>query len=243
MLPTSTTPVKGKEEDYNPVSAFATLLRGTGSQPSSSGESLNLPSLETWIFDCCITLDPKDSKQPFKNFPRHSYLSELCHQFETENLILCPKSRQMLATWFYVAASLWYTFKKDGRITFYVSKKEDDAGFASDLSLLSRAWFIINHLPNELRPSTITRSMKPPVIRVPRMYSSIQAMSQNADALRMFSASLIICDEWAFQEQAYKAYAAMIPTIEGGGKIVGISTPNGKANNLFYDLVHDVQTI
>jgi phage FluMu gp28-like protein len=72
------------------------------------------------------------------------------------------------------------------------------------------------------------------------MDSAIYGMSQDSDALRQYTATSVFWDEMAFHEHAYAAYGAVKPTLMGGGRLCGVSTPNGK-NNLFYDLVHNVK--
>ncbi len=69
--------------------------------------------------------------------------------------------------------------------------------------------------------------------------SIIHAVSQDSDALRSSTASAIFSDEMAFQPYARKSYQGARPTIEGGGKFTGISTPNGK--NFFYNLIFDLE--
>jgi len=55
--------------------------------------------------------------------------------------------------------------------------------------------------------------------------------------LRQYTSSLIISDEMAFQEKAEEAYIAARPTLIGGGKFIGISSPNYK--EFFYQMVGD----
>jgi hypothetical protein len=144
-----------------------------------------------------------------------------------------------MASWLFVALHVWDALTNDGRTVFFISKKEEDAGFGNDLSLLARAQFIIDHLPDAIKPR-VKKGVRPPCITFPGRYSSIFACSQDAESLRQYTASRILSDEMAFQERADKAYTAMKPTIDGGGCLTGISTPNGR-HNLFYHLVHDIK--
>jgi phage FluMu gp28-like protein len=152
-----------------------------------------------------------------------------------EKLIAVVKSRQLLVTWIFCALHVWLCAYHKGQYVFFISRKEADAGFDTPLSLCSRALFICQHLPPEIRP-VISKSLQPPVLRFPKTLSTIQGVSQDSDALRQYTASSVLSDEMAFQEHASEAYAAIKPTIDGGGRLVCVSTPNGK-NNLFYKII------
>lgn len=206
-----------------------------------------------FIFKYAKTLDPHWEKKgmlPDANpFPsqyyidpetkekKEHYLSIITDVWKKEDSILVAKSRQLMVTWLFCALNLHLAITKKAQMIFFISKKEDDAGLKNRLSLCSRSKFVLEHLPKDMRPPVRQRE-KPPSLYFPETDSTIQGVSQDAEALRMYTASSIFSDEWAFQEQAETSYAALKPTIEGGGKIAGVSTPNGK-QNLFYKLVHD----
>ena len=66
--------------------------------------------------------------------------------------------------------------------------------------------------------------------------SEIRAIPQGADQVRSYVYSGLLVDEAAFQDQFQEAYAAMLPTIEGGGRLTLVSS----ANPSFYeDLIKD----
>ena len=119
------------------------------------------------------------------------------------------------------------------RQIFFVSKKETDAD-----KLVKRALFIFEHLPKEIQTYYGPTSDKYCEIRFERTGSVIQGVSQESEALRMYTASAIFSDEMAFQEKAEKSWLAMRPTIDTGGQFIGVSTPNGK--NFFYRMVYDI---
>lgn len=195
---------------------------------------------KTFIFKYVKTLDPHDSKNPIKNFPAWPYMEKIIDAWMENPLLLVVKSRQMMASWLFVALHTWDAIFHKGRSIFFVSKKEEDAGFGNQLSLLARSLFIIENLPAKLQPK-FHKSKRPPAIEFPNLFSSIMACSQEAEALRQYTASRILSDEMAFQERAEEAYTAMKPTIDGGGALTGISTPNGR-RNLFYYLANDIKS-
>ena len=198
-----------------------------------------IPAKE-FIFRHVYTIDPHDQTSPIKRIPHHGYIEQIIDQWMTDELILVVKSRQMMISWVFVALNLWLARFHKGQYCFFVSKKEDDAGFSSPLSLLSRAWFIYEHLPEQFK-CPVQKSLNPAMLKFPKLNSIIHGVSQDSDAVRQYTASSIFSDEMAFQERSEQIFAAVKPTIDGGGKFTGVSTPNGK-RNLFYKLVHDVQS-
>lgn len=203
-------------------------------------KEINKACEDPWFFMTrfVYTFDPHDQKQPIKKFPDIPYLKELTEIILKEPLVLIEKSRQMLITWLCVGLFLWERIREPG-YTFFQSKKEADAGLASPLSLLSRVKFIYEHLPEGKLKPIMEYSKIPPIIKFPEKNSVIHAVSQDSDALRQYTASRIFADEMAFQERAELAYMASKPTIDGGGKFCGVSTPNGK--EFFYRLVKDLE--
>lgn len=208
-------------------------------QRLGSFENKELVSAKEFIFDYCYTLDPHDHVSPINKIPRKVYIERLIEIWLAEPMLVVAKSRQMMATWVFVALNLWLAMFRRGQYVFFISRKESDAGLDSPLSLLSRALFIYNHLPDRFKTKVI-KSSQPPMLKFPEMDSVIHGMSQDSDALRTYTASSIFNDEMAFQEKSRISYAALKPTIDGGGRLTCVSTPNGKMN-LFYDLVHDVK--
>jgi phage FluMu gp28-like protein len=198
-------------------------------------ESARALDIYEFLFKHCYTLDPHDINNPIRRFPDHPYLRELTRIFLEQKLIAVVKSRQLLVTWLFCALHVWLCAYHKGQYVFFISRKEADAGFDTPLSLCSRALFICKNLPPDMRPE-ISHGLQPPVLRFPKTLSTIQGVSQDSDALRQYTASSVFLDEMAFQEHAYEAYAAIKPTIDGGGRLVCVSTPNGK-NNLFYKII------
>jgi len=191
-----------------------------------------------FVFDYCYTIDPHDFNNPIKLFPRKHYIERLIDVWLEERLMIVVKSRQMMATWVFIALNLWLAMFHRGQYIFFISRKESDAGLDSPLSLLSRALFMYNHLPDDMKVPLV-KSSAPPIMKFPQMDSVIQGVSQDSDALRQYTASSVFNDEMAFQEKSRESYAAMKPTIDGGGRLTCVSTPNGK-NNLFYELANDI---
>ena len=186
--------------------------------------------LETMV----LTLDEHDPESPIKPLPMHKqYLRDLAELFLSEQLLIVEKSRQMMVTWIMIACHLWEAMFHKGKRIFFQSKKEFDAN-----NLVDRAKFIYRHLP------AVTQKLFP--ANMPMAYlrlefgkhdSVIQGTPQGDSVLRQYTASRIFSDEMAFQEEAEEAYIAAKPTIVGGGRFVGVSSPNFE--NFFYRLKAD----
>ena len=180
------------------------------------------------------TLDPESKAAPVKMFPTKAYLRWIFKRFINERIIVIAKSRKMMMTWSAVAYALWMAMTKVGRHIFFVSKKHDDSA-----ELVSRANFIWQRLPQDFVSWYGEAEFKVSgFLKFLRNSSVIQGVSQESDALRQYSASLIVWDEVAFQDKASDVYAALRPTLQIGGQLIAISTFNGKGN-LFYRIVYD----
>jgi hypothetical protein len=187
------------------------------------------------------TIDPHDEDGLAKDFPySRPYVQRLVDGWLENRLMLVAKSRQMIISWLFVALYTWDAMVHDGKFIFFQSRKEDDAGLGSPLSLLSRALFIWQNLPDWMQEEfPITTKRKPQLIVFEKTKSTIYAVSQDSDALRQYTATGIFADELAFQEDARDAFIASKPTIDGGSaRYTGVSTANGK--NFFYELFKDL---
>ncbi len=196
-----------------------------------------LAKKDPWVFltNFCYTLDSHDSKNPIKLFPNRIYLRQLTQLWLDNPLLVVAKSRQMLATWLFVALYLWQAITQPASLIFLQSKREEDAigNYNSATGLLGRTRFILEHLPKNLKPRYKTFSNK---IEFIDNHSTIWAIPQGPDIIRQHTASGILSDEMAFQYKAEETYTAAIPTIENGGRFTAISTANpGFFQKLFLD--------
>lgn len=180
----------------------------------------------------CRTHDPhgKEKVKPFPVWKR--YLRELVKIFQSSERIAIYKSRQMMVTWVCVAFTFREALFNPGSYIAYISKKEEDAG-----KLIERAKFIYDRLPENWRaglPKCYLYYAKKhiPVKMIlefpgglPR--SVIQAYPQGGDQVRMETFSHAYWDEVGFCDnlEAHATYAALKPTIEGGGQLILCSTP------------------
>jgi len=190
---------------------------------------------DPWEFlKCVFTLDQVDKKNPIKAYPTYlDYLNLYVRVWEKERLLLCPKSRRMKMSWTNIALFTWDAIFHIGRNHAFVSKKEDDSD-----ELVKRARFILDNidetkLPKSLLPKYEVRFNR---LYFPEIQSMIQGFPSGANQLRQFTFSGIMADEMAFWEEAQEMYSAAMPTLEGGGRFTGFSSPSA---GFFKKLVFD----
>jgi hypothetical protein len=179
---------------------------------------------DPWEFLKAVrTLDPADKKNPIKPFPVDlEYLKFYTRIWQKYPKVLVPKSRRMKMSWINIALYTWDTTFRIGRHNAFVSKKEDDSN-----DLVKKAGFILENLdtsqiPKEFIPKFETTYNK---LWFPETASIIQGFASGADQLRQFTLSGILADEMAFWDDAEKMYSASVPTLEGGGRFTGVSSP------------------
>ena len=197
--------------------------------------------LVNFLTYCIVTQDEKDEDNPHKPLPmaQKPHLLELAriwHKDKTPMTIV--KSRQLMVTWLFSATMLWDAMFKKGRLNIIISKKEDDADktinriklMYSNLPEMFHKAFPVNNTPQGELGAYCKLEFK-------NNGSRIWGLSSNPEHIRQNTASNIFFDEMAFFQEARKCYTAAMPSIRGGGKFIGCSTPNGR--NFFHDLVTD----
>ena len=198
-----------------------------------------------WLTNWAFTLDVHDRDNTIKAFPKKEYLKEIVQIWLDNNMLLIPKSRQLMMSWLFTSLYLWDTQFHFGRLTFFQSKKEDDAN-----DLVKRAKFVWDNEPNFLKRYPIDGKLIPLKanpqangthtyckLSFPDINSEIRGIPEGGDVIRMHTASGILSDEMAFQPAAMNAYTAAKPTISSKGRFTGVST--AEDNTFFQDLCFD----
>jgi len=197
--------------------------------------------LTNWAY----TLDVHDRENPVKLFPKKKYIENLVEIWLKEPLLLIPKSRQMMVSWLFTSLYLWDTQFHRGRLTFFQSKKEEDAD-----DLVKRAKFVWDHEPKFLKTYYEDGRFKELKcnpqnqgqhtycrMAFPDIHSEIRGIAQGGEIIRMHTASGILEDEMAFQPEAKAAYTAAKPTISSKGRFTGVSTAEDAT--FFEEMVFD----
>lgn len=220
------------------ASIYETLI---ASRPHINNKEIALHHIINFIKYCVLTLDEHDVEHPFKpiDLDNKEYLVHIIQAWLGNKLILIAKSRQMMVTWLFSILLLWDAMFKDGRLNIIISKKEDDAD-----KVLRRIKGVYSRLPPFIRDKIpAKRSPSGEIgsyckLEFEDNCSQIIGLSSNPDHIRQNTASNIFFDEMAFFERARDCYVAAMPSIRGGGKFIGCSTPCGK--NFFYKLYSDI---
>lgn len=190
---------------------------------------------DPWAFltECVHTKDQVDKVNPVKLFPDKEYLRLLTKAWLKYPLLAVPKTRRMTISWTIISLVVWEVLFHRERFFAFVSKKEDDAH-----ELVMRAKFIIDNIDRKKIPSDLIPKFKDKFCSLESIEtgSGIRGFPQGADQLRQFTFSGIFGDECAFWEKAQDFYSASFPTIDGGGRMVLVSSP---APGFFKKLVFD----
>lgn len=211
---------------------------------TSSAQAIDSPYV--FIRDWAKTYDEveagKEEGKLIRPFPRKPHIGAYIDAWQEHSIVLVPKSRRMLATWTYCELDYWLAAFRRGVRVFIAStmRTKSDA-------LLARCKFSHEQLPE--RPYFPKPRMEwkngqkgdPTRLIFPETGSVIQSVSEDPDELRQEGATLIHCEEFAFWQWQERAWTAMRPVVQGGGKIVVVSTP--KAGTFFRDLVFDEGSI
>ena len=198
-----------------------------------------------FLINWARTLDVHDRENSIKCFPDKEYLRLLVETWVKEPLLLIPKSRQLMMSWLFTTLYLWDAQFHSGRLTFFQSKKSEDAD-----DLVKRAKFVWDNEPKFLKrfyQAGVFKELKANPqhggqhiqgkLIFPDIYSEIRGIPEGGDVIRMHTASGILSDEMAFQPEAKNAYTAAKPTISSKGRFTGVST--AEDNTFFEDLVFD----
>lgn len=165
------------------------------------------------------TMDEVDLLHPIKRFPDNPWLEAITAIWLVDNLIALYKSRRMMITWLMVFLHVWLAMFREGAAIYFVSDKEEKSD-----ELVRRAAFILDHIPDDVILKPVYK-LSFCYLEFPGLHSFIQGVPQGADQLRQYGASAILADEFAFWDKARETFMASKPTIDGGGKFTGISSP------------------
>jgi phage FluMu gp28-like protein len=169
-----------------------------------------------------MTIDETDGT--VKRFPDKEYFPYVIYAWQESSILAIPKSRRMMATWLFIALHLWAALFRNNSAVFIQSQKSSKSEW---LVGEQRMWFIYRNLPathNWPKPIRLLKG-EGGISRVEFNNGSyIMAIGEGADQFRQYTASHIMLDEVAFWEKAKESYTGTLPTIQGGGKVVLIST-------------------
>jgi hypothetical protein len=184
------------------------------------------------------TRDEADQTATIKPFPVDDpYVRGLWTVLECRQRIVIAKSRQMLMSWVAAAYCVWHARFHPNSYVVWQTQKEDDADkmvcLGERAGYLGRMQFIERHLPSWM--AVPFRELQG-IISYDNG-SMIEGVPGGQNQARSKVASVIVEDEFAYQEEASGVYASVNPLIQKTTKFAAISTPNG-FDNVFAKLYH-----
>ena len=191
------------------------------------------------------TRDEADADNTVKAFPTDlEYVNRLWQILADSQRIVVAKSRQMLVSWIVCAFCVWRARFNPNQYIVWQTQKNTDAnmmvclaGGDKDSGFLGRMQFIERNQPSWLRMRVKESEGR---LNYPNG-SMIEAVPGGANQVRGKVASIIVEDEFAFQEEASGVYTTVAPLIQKATKFIAISTPNGM-NNMFASIYHGYDT-
>lgn len=194
-----------------------------------------------WVYD-------KDVPEGKSRFNLWTEQKRVLEEVQDNRLNIILKARQLGITWLCLWYALWNLLHIFGYEVVALSKKEDDAK-----ELINRLEFMLEQLPSWL---IIEKKNAPKdynglmwestalevIIHHPSGENArFKSFTAAKDSGRSFTASLVLLDEWAFQQWAEEIWTAAYPTINRptGGKVIGLST--AKRNTLFQNIWNNAE--
>ncbi len=162
---------------------------------------------------------------------------DVLHAFQYEKQVIILKARQLGVSELAMGHALWLARFHPSKMILCLSRNEADAQ-----TLIQRAQFMHANLPPFLQAGSqsvdkclLGKSNAGQLQFIHQIDgraqpSTIISLAATKGAGRGYPASLVILDEWAFQQWDDDIWAAIMPTISTGGSLIGISTANGLGN-------------
>ena len=163
---------------------------------------------------------PKRGLIPFQTFP---YQEGLVNDYQISRFNVILKARQLGISEITAAYATWLMlFHRDKNILVMATKSE------TAKNIIRKVATALKKLPRWLLLADITTDNKLSIEL--SNGSQIKAIATSDDAGRSEALSLLIIDEAAFIKNLDELWTGLFPTINAGGSIVVLSTPNGVGN-------------
>jgi hypothetical protein len=203
---------------------------------AGGGQYANDPA--RFIHECVVIDDAQpgdDGAEATMPFHLWDAQKELLGAIEGERLLLILKARQLGISWLICAYILWLCLYRPGRLVLMFSIGQDEAN-----ELMRRVHVMYWRLPEDLRRA-LPQIVKDNTEEMSWSNESrVQSLPSRKTAGSGYTASLIVLDEFAKNERAKELYTAVKPTIDGGGKMIILSSAHG-TGNLFHEMCERAQ--
>lgn len=181
-------------------------------------------------------LDPLRPDDPVRPAPDELYLQYITQEAEHHKRLLIWKPRRMVCTWWALQYAVGKALHHPYQRIFLVSRRlgEDDTQGAREL--LWRCGFLLSHL----RPEPAVGYEQGKFLITLANGSTIAPVSSDPDALHGVAGTLVIGDEFAYYDEPQRSLAAILPTLERRGEIIGqfvglTTTRTGPFETVLYD--------
>lgn len=180
---------------------------------------------------------PGDDSATVATMPFHLWTAqrELLSDMQHERLLLLLKARQLGISWLVCAYALWLCLFHPGRLVLMFSIGQAEAN-----EMLRRVKVMYWRLPKELRTALDALEKENTSELAWANGSRVESLPTTRKAGSGYTASLVILDEFAKNQWDKELYTAVKPTIDGGGKMIILSSANG-TSNLFYEMCQRAQ--
>jgi hypothetical protein len=176
-----------------------------------------------WISNFCRTFDEHDQKGELRKFPAHwiflkdrfcdpcdRALSEFHVKKECQKIII-PKSRQMMVSWTAAAWCLWLMCHYSNQLVLWMSKGKDDA--VVQVNRIRRLYENLVDAEFWHRQFLLSRPLSRQKDSMLGMKngSAVYAVPQGGEVIHSRVPTVVIADEFQFQEEAEASYKAALP--------------------------------
>ena len=204
---------------------------------AAHNEEFRLCGLEFWYWMRFVETDDEDEGL-IHPFPVHyDYLRRVDYEIESVQSTIILKSRRLLLSWLGMMrqlhggmfANTGIPGTYDAYLGGVMSIGETEATY-----LIKRATKVYHRLPEWMKERNRLLTDNKLLMEFEKG-GTIQAFPMKKEGPQTFGFSRVFFDEMALQEAARSTWMGMIPTLGAKGKLLAVSTPNGKSN-LFYDI-------
>ncbi len=164
-------------------------------------------------------------------FDTFDYQSELIDAYQKHRFNIVLKARQLGISEITAAYATWLMmFHRDKNILVVATKRE------TAKNIIRKVHVAITNMPKWLMLGNVVTDN---VYSIELSTGSrIKATSSSKDAGRSEAVSLLILDEAAHIEKMAELWTGLLPTVQAGGKVMILSTPNG-VGNTFHEIWED----
>jgi len=141
--------------------------------------------------------------------------------------VIILKARQLGLTWLVVCYALWMMLFRPGSGILLFSRRENEAA-----ELLERMRAVHARLPESLRAEVTVDNAQE--FKMGATGSWARCFPTSKHSKRSYSATMAIVDEADFIPELKNFLNAVKPTIDGGGRLILISTANKESRNSAY---------